>query len=147
MTTTTSFYRQEPHFQIRGGADYDFTLTFDIVRSSTLDGTTTEIVRLGLVDFTGWSNFRGALMSSDERYTEPCSVLVEGDAENGTLRLRGRGVQTWRLQGAGVRAGSLTIIGRNPFLQEVEVETVRWSLVPGSTSPLVVPVFDWTQLR
>lgn len=147
MVSTAEYYEQIPHIEIDGGCDYDFQLTFTRVRKTTLDGKVTSLERLGPYDWTGWSNFKGELRTGDGSVAKLVSLVIDGPADQGTLRLRGRDQQTWALQQAGYRSGSLTLVGRNPSGLYLKVTTMRWRLIPGSTAPTAVPVFDWTTLR
>lgn len=147
MAATTEWYRQDPILTLTGGADFDFTVTITRVQSTTLDGRLGDVIRIGALDLTGWGSFRGELRSNDGLLSELVSVVVDGDADEGTIRVRGHRNATWRLQQAGVRAGRLTIDGQAPSGQRFTLVPARWSLRVGSTSPTAPTVPDYTVLR
>lgn len=147
MTQTSEFYRTAPVLVLTGGADFDFRLTFDTVRSTSLDGRVTSINKLARYSFEGWSNFSAELRSDDGTQTRLLSVVLDGPATDGTLRIRGRGVQTWALQQAGVSGGRITLLGTNPAGQRPAIRRCRFRLETGATSPTAPSVSDYTLLR
>lgn len=147
MTQVSTFYRQDPLLVMTGGADFDFRLTFDIVRSTTLDGRTTTVNKLGRYSFEGWSNFAAELRSDDGTQTRLLSVVLDGPPTDGTIRVRGRGVQTWALQQAGVLGGRVTILATNPAGQRPAIRRCRFRVEPGATAPSAPSVSDYTLLR
>jgi len=147
MTATVEYYRQEPILTITGGADFDFELIVTRVASTTLDGRLGDVIREGPFDFTGWASFKAEFTDFAETVRELCSVVVDGEPDEGTLRIRGSRNATRRMQVLGHRAGRMTILGTAPSGQQFTVCPARWNLRPGSTRPDAPVVSDWTVLR
>lgn len=147
MTAITEHYKTPPILRIYGGMDFDYSLQVIEVASTQLDGKITDLHRIGPIDFTGWTAFAGQLRSFDGLYAETCSIGIDGPPDEGTLYIRGIAAQTWRLQQAGVRGGTLTIKGGSPSGQRFLVAPCQFVLEPGSTDPLTPSVTDWTVLR
>ena len=147
MTATLEFYRQEPILEIVGGADFDFSLTLTSVLSTTLDGRIGDLIRQGPINFTGWHSFKGEFTDPAETVRELVSVIVDGEPDEGTLRIRGGRNATRRMQVLGHRAGLLTILGTAPSGQLFTAAPCRWNLRVGSTRPDAPSVSDWTVLR
>lgn len=147
--TTTAWYVNKPFFlPLLGGADFDFGVTLQEIQKTSLDGKVTEVRRGAPFDFTGWSAFYVALTpDGSSGVSKVASLTLDGPPENGTLRLRGKGTQTWDLQGLGYLSGRTTLLGKSPAGARSEIASGHWSIVPGATAPSVPYVSDWTILR
>jgi hypothetical protein len=142
MVAVTEYYRRTPVFLIVGGSDFDFSIQLIEVVSTETDGRITELQRVGPRDFSGWSAFAAQFTSYDGRVRETVSVIIDGQPDEGTLRMRGVGAQTWRMQQAGVRGGRVTIIGSQPGFQRCAVMNGEWRLSLGATAPTTPTVPD-----
>jgi len=147
MVAVTEFYRRTPVFLITGGSDFDFAIQVIEVVSTETDGKITNLQRVGPRDWSGWAAFAAQLTSYDGRVRETVSVVVDGQPDEGTLRLRGIAAQTWRLQQAGVRGGRITIVGSAPSTQRFAVMSGEWRLSPGATAPTTPTVPNPSVLR
>ena len=147
MPAITEHYRTQPLLTLWGGMDFDYALECWEADSTELDGKLTSLVNRTRRSFVGWTAFAGQLRSDDGLYAETCSIGVDGPPDEGTLYIRGVAAQTWRLQQAGVRAGSLTIYGAAPSGQRFLVAPCRFRLRESSTAPTTPSVPDWTVLR
>lgn len=140
MSVTNSFYHQEPHFTVRGGCGALLRIEVDDTRSTTLDGKTTTVVTLGNADLSGFSDFRGAMQSSDGRYERIVAIAIEGLPTAGTLIMSIRETDTQFFQDLGVRSGILTIKANTAAINGQEIAHMRWTLLRGSSSPNVTPI-------
>lgn len=136
MTATRSFYRAEPVITFRGGTSFLFRIVIDEVRSTTLDGKITDVIRIGPLNLVGWTNFLGTLGSFDGTIGLPATVALEGLGDEGAVLVGADPRTTWALQQAGLRAGRLTVCATPPGGGRYEIIPLRWNLKPGSTSPL-----------
>lgn len=147
MVAATEYYRRTPVFVLTGGSDFDFSIQVIEVVSTETDGKITELQRVGPRDFSGWAAFAAQITSYDGVVRETVSVAVDGQPDEGTLRLRGIAAQTWRLQQAGVRGGRITILGSAPSTQRFAVMSGEWRMLPGATAPTTPAVPDPSVLR
>jgi hypothetical protein len=136
VSATREYYRAEPILTIVGGADWDYQITIERVASTTLEGKITDLIRLGPFDLTGYTEFVGQLRSFDGLQSVSAQITLDGTGDEGTIRVRGTGRDSWALQEAGLRAGRLTIRAKAPSGGRFRIVPARWNLEVGSTSPL-----------
>lgn len=146
-TTRREFYRTPAYARLIGGEDYDFTVSLEVVANTQLDGKQTELTRLGSFDLTGWSGFTAEFRTRDGLVSKLGSVVLDGPADGGSLRLRGTKYQTWDMQLAEQRGGEWSISGLSPQQATRTLVRGQWRLLTGATSPYAVPVADWSTLR